>query len=545
MGVRSVWKSPSKEWTPSKLRDGSPGSSTDSSSKKGATREPSGSHNLDLQLESLQWPTRNDSIARRQPPVHSDSSTHGVSTDLAEKWGFDLSAKSSADRNEAFLPGCHRFDDANGSSDAPAAISLEVPSSAEPKQYKLSPALQAAWEAVEKQQKLYDELQKQKKNSDTYGADKGTETQPSPREISLAPRSTIREWTSPPSRKQDAEHFEVFRCAYGADAGSETRPTPRDISQASRSATRECEWASPQSRQQDQWASLQSTQQENRNTHGEDASCGTQPTPREISLVPRSVTQEWASPQNRQHDTEVGKEQGEEVPGLGIIICNKNIPLSVTAVSESVWPGNTARSTNTPTEVGMVQVQRILPNSPASRCDGLAAADEILAVNSICCRGLHWQEVISCTMPVSSPHDHYGKQSAKPVHIISRHCPGTGMSMSAQYTDTLCHASIVPEQDASHSMHSSIISAASQPARTFEQGMDEDILASMVAVEEALFDKVLTPHEKGLTSRPPLPGGSSSQRGGYQTTWRSFPLISYSVRASCFTFHSLALCIEN
>jgi hypothetical protein len=55
-----------------------------------------------------------------------------------------------------------------------------------------------------------------------------------------------------------------------------------------------------------------------------------------------------------------------------------------------------------------------------------------------------------------------------------------------------------------------------------------DLCASLGALEEAVFDKVLTPQEKGLTSRPAAPG-RGVRHDGYQTTWRSFPMISLSV----------------
>jgi len=242
------------------------------------------------------------------------------------------------------------------------------------------------------------------------------------------------------------------------------------------------------------------------------------PPPCEISQAPSQglANQQFAS------DPEMDAEAGSQVPGLGLVICNKYVSISSPG---TLPPGMSSSELPHDMTVGLAHIKKILPHSPASRCDALAAGDEILAVNSFCCRGRTLEEIALYMTPTPNLHDHFGRpQPAKPVHIISRQC--SSASRGGLRRESLFHASIVIDEP---NYPEDLAELLYDTQRGFPRDEDSmDLCASLGALEEAVFDKVLTPQEKGLTSRPAAPG-RGVRHDGYQTTWRSFPMISLSV----------------
>jgi hypothetical protein len=256
-------------------------------------------------------------------------------------------------------------------------------------------------------------------------------------------------------------------------------------------------------------------QQQQRITNGYYAE--TSPSPREISQTPRGVTK-----QSLEEETELGS----GIPGLGLVIVNKTISVVSQGIEQALKNGGAAgkrEGGGYTMTVASVQVQRIMSNSPASRCDAIAAGDEILAVNSLCCRGRNVKEVSQHISPLCDALNHFGgSQPAKPVHILSRQCLVTS---DGTRRETLSHASLVPDDQPRNSITS--VPAALQ-AHTNENDTG-GLCASLGALEEALYEKLLTPREQALTPRTAFSGARSARRGGYETTWRSFPSISQSV----------------
>ena len=154
--------------------------------------------------------------------------------------------------------------------------------------------------------------------------------------------------------------------------------------------------------------------------------------------------------------------EGGELPGLGLVVCN--IPLSVVFRENGLSHDNLGtRINNQKASAGMMIVQRVLPNSPASKCDAIAVGDEILSINSICCRGRMWQDLVVYMSPsmrsagnhearVSVPPPLLGRspKSRKCVHIISR--PSSVISRGSLRQETLCHASLVVEEESTKSI---------------------------------------------------------------------------------------------
>lgn len=256
-------------------------------------------------------------------------------------------------------------------------------------------------------------------------------------------------------------------------------------------------------------------QEQQRNSNGYYAE--TSPSPREISQTPQGVTK-----QNLEEEIQ----PGSEIPGLGLVIVNKTISIVSQGIEQALKYGAAAGRREVwqyDMTVASVQVQRIMPNSPASSCDAIAAGDEILAVDSLCCRGRNVQEVLQHMRPLCDPLTHFrGSQPAKPVHILSRQCLVT---FDGTRRDSLSHASLVPDDQARNPI-------TSVPATLQAHTNENDpggLCASLGALEEALYEKLLTPREQALTPRTAFSGGRSAKRGGYETTWRPFPSISLSV----------------
>jgi len=244
----------------------------------------------------------------------------------------------------------------------------------------------------------------------------------------------------------------------------------------------------------------------------------------EISPPPRDISQ--APSQGRANQQivsgpEMHAGEGIHVPSLGLVICNKYVSIVSSGASP---PGRLHRESPAEMTVGLVHIKKILPHSPASRCDAIAAGDEILAVNSFCCRGRTLEEIALFMTPTTHLHELFGPtQPAKPVHIISRRF--SGASRGGLRQESLCHASIVPDDP----FHPDSLAELSYDKRCGDMIEDSgNLCASLGAVEEAVFDKVLTSREKGLISRPAAPVGSV-RKDGYITTWRSFPMMSLSV----------------
>ena len=118
---------------------------------------------------------------------------------------------------------------------------------------------------------------------------------------------------------------------------------------------------------------------------------------------------------------------GGEVPGLGLVVGNKSLILERA----------TERGLTQNVTVCLVQIQQILPNSIASMCEAMSPGDEILSVNSMCCRGHKWEAIASIMTPGRLP---TRQQTASRVHIIVRQCQGTARTMLRR--EALYHASL-------------------------------------------------------------------------------------------------------
>ena len=244
------------------------------------------------------------------------------------------------------------------------------------------------------------------------------------------------------------------------------------------------------------------------------------PPPLEISQAPCGQNEELAT-RGRSMPLDTGISSRVEVAAIGLVICNKQISVVSSANGSPSSGGTSAGATQHTVTVGLMQVQGILPNSPASRCEAIAVGDEILAVNSISCRGRTCDEVVSYMTPMKT-HLAGQLQHVKPVHIISRRCSST---RSLRPRETLCHTSIVPISE-QFSGHANTVSDF-LPAMRSENNVNAGLSASLSAVEEALSDKMLMPRD-GSAPRSLVPG---VRKSAYDTTWRTFPLISLSVSA--------------
>ena len=261
----------------------------------------------------------------------------------------------------------------------------------------------------------------------------------------------------------------------------------------------------------------------------------------EISQIPQGANQELAS-QRQMIPPKSKKESEGEVPGLGIVFCNKNV---IVSSGQKTSPGGLfimegTEDQKSAVKVDHVQIKRIIPNTPASMCDAIAAGDEVLAVNSVCCRGKKWQHIVALSVTsVHSLNEHFGRsQPIKPLHIISRQCSSTSRG---NRRENLCHSSIVCNEGLDHRTDAFDYFSFTRSSRSGDNEPDIGLCASLDAVEEALYDKVLTPRDKGNTTCTTGPGGNV-RKDGYQTTWRCFPMISFSVCVVCLSFVSLCAC---
>ena len=462
--VHSVWKSPTKQWSENKGPERLESTSTDSSGPRSADREGDRSR-LKHIFAAVQFPSQTGKV------VQKDSPRMATANDALESERQRLPGSSHEEGESHGMENAAR-----GGEGARAALEVPVWNATRQQEPHSDLRHEALQEAVQRQQRLYDEQM----SRDSAVSD----FEPSPSE-STRPVSTL---------------------SSGRGSGGYTRaPTDMQLaySQRSEQSVRDPE-----------------IQSQYRAHH--EAS----PSPLEISQVPRALNQELAGTQ----ETMAGDADSlVEVAALGLVICNKTISVisPVNGASPGARsPGGTIYGMRRAVTVGLVQVHGILPNSSASRCDGLGVGDEILAVNSLSCRGRSCREVVSYLTPIST--NLAGQvQYIKPVHIISRRCSGM---RGLRPRETLCHSSIVAggEQFSRHPNSSPDWLPVMRPnQRTSMNDLpNTGLSASMGAVEEALFQKM----RDKPTARSLVPGERKSL---YDTTWRTFPLISLSVSPFC------------
>ena len=163
------------------------------------------------------------------------------------------------------------------------------------------------------------------------------------------------------------------------------------------------------------------------------------PPPREISLSPQDVSRRERDPSTQEEGVSVG-----EIPGIGLTVQNKNISLLPDAGAPLLGQEEHGQGSRPVFTVSLLQIRNIFPNSPASRCDVMSPGDEILAVNSLCCRGRHWQDIVEHLSPTTGIHGRFGCRPMQPlqvVHIISR---------CVRRREVLYHASIVQDEETAH-----------------------------------------------------------------------------------------------
>ncbi len=438
----SVWKSPPKQWS-SKGRERLESVSTNSSGR--ADREGGRSREGDRDvITALQWPSQTDQIGQKGPTGQEVASPNSDS------------ARVQSSLNEP--AGYHSSDAGGGSGSRQQHLGLSSPQA-------------ALEEAVQRQQKLYDEqMHRKSMGSQTNSSSAGA-------------------WQeSASSSGRGGLWYTVSRNEIQKPAGASNS-------------------------EQGRWGA-----------DGSFPALEKSPPPLEISQAPRGQNEELAT-RERSMPRDTGISSQVEVVAIGLVICNKQISVvSSSGNGSTPCGGSSAEATSHRVTLDLVQVQRILPNSPASRCEAIAVGDEILAVNSFSCRGRSCHEVVSYMTPMNT---HLAGQHVKPVHIISRRCSST---RSLRPRETLCHTSIVASSE-KFSSHANTVSDF-LPAMQKENDVNAGLSASLSAVEEALSGKMLTPRD-GPAPRSLLPG---LRKSVYDTTWRTFPLISLFVSAGWVFF---------